>query len=184
MATDAAEPNAPPAAEEAVAEKPAGTGFWLKLAAVGGLLMIVMILEFLMLYFFFGKSDPTQIDPNDPAILDAETLDDTETAEIDISPAFNCTNSLSHQGQAIHISFNLHVEVPSHLSDRFTEAKKNHKNRIRQSVITIIRSAAIEELNDPNLSMIKRQIREEINKILNQSYVTSVIITDYRKMEQ
>jgi len=160
-----------------------GKGFWLKFAAVGGLLIIVMIVQFLMLYMFLGQSTPGQVNPNDPKILDTENLDDTNTTEIDISPQFNSTNSLSQQGE-IHISFNLHVEVPTKLADKFNEAKKNHKNKIRQSVITIIRNAGMEELNDPYLSVIKRQIREEINKVLNQSFVTGVIITDFRKMEQ
>jgi len=160
-----------------------GGGFWLKFAAVAGLLVIVMVVQVLTLYIFFGQSSESNLDPTDPAILDAESLDDTSTTEIDISPQFNSTNSLSQQGE-IHVSFNLHVEVPTHLSEAFNEAKKNHKNKIRQSVITIIRNAGIEELNDPYLSVIKRQIREDINKILNQSFVTGVIITDYRKMEQ
>jgi len=162
---------------------PEGKGFWLKFAAVGGLLMVVMIVQFLMLYMFLGQSPAPPGDPNDPKILDTTTLDDQNVVEIDISPQFNSTNSLSQQGE-IHISFNLHVEVPIKLADKFNEAKKNHKNKIRQSVITIIRNAGMEELNDPYLSVIKRQIREEINKVLNQSFVTNVIITDYRKMEQ
>lgn len=163
-------------------EAAAGSGFWLKFAAVAGLLIIVMIVQFLMLYYLFGQT-PQEPNPSDPAILDTENLEDTNTTEIDISPQFNSTNSLSQQGE-IHVSFNLHVEVPLKLAEPFNEAKKNHKNKIRQSVITIIRNAGMEELNDPYLSVIKRQIREEINKILNQSFVTGVIITDFRKMEQ
>ncbi|MCA8986308.1 MAG: flagellar basal body-associated FliL family protein [Planctomycetaceae bacterium] len=188
MATETAEDKKADAAPAAEANPDAGSskgsGFWIKFIAIAGLLLVVMIAQFLMLYFLFGKSDPSEIDPNEITITDTETLDDTQTTEIDISPMFNCTNSLSHSGQAIHISFNLHVEVPSHLEEQFNEAKKNHKNKIRQAVITIVRSSAIEELNDPNLSMVKRQIREEINKILGQSYVTTVIVTDFRKMEQ
>lgn len=163
--------------------KATGSGFWLKFAAVAGLLVLVMIVQFLMLYFLLGQSELKEVDPNDPAILKSETLIDSNTTEIDISPIFNSTNSQSQQGE-IHISFNLHVEVPTRLAEKFTEAQKNHKNKIRQSVITIIRNAGTEELNDPYLSVIKRQIREEINKILNQSFVTGVIITDFRKMEQ
>ncbi len=167
----------------AAPEKPEKNGFWLKFAAVAGLLTVVMLIQFLMLYFLLGQSGTPAVDPNDPKILESEALIDVNTTEIDISPMFNSTNSLSQQGE-VHVSFNLHVEVPTHLAEKFEDAKKNHRNKIRQSVITIIRNAGSEELNDPYLSVIKRQIREEINKILNQSFVTGVIITDYRKMEQ
>lgn len=184
MATDT--PESTDQAEDANLSdaKASRDGFWLKFAAIAGLLVIVMVVQFLMLYFLFGKSEEPEVDPADPSILDGEVLEDTKTTEMDITPTFNCTNSLSNQGQSLHVSFNLCVEVPSNLTEQFNEAKKAHKNRIRQQVITIIRSAALEDLNDPNLSMIKRQIREEINKILSQSYIRSVIITDYRKMEQ
>lgn len=182
MATDTADTKEKVAAVIDAANPGANQGFWLKFGAVAGLLIVVMIVQFLMIYMFFGQSSKS-VNPNDAAILDSENLDDTNTTEIDISPPFNSTNSLSQQGE-IHVSLSLHVEVPTHLADKFNEARKHHKNKIRQSVITIIRNAGIEELNDPYLSVMKRQIREEINKILNQSLVTSVIITDFRKMEQ
>ncbi|MCA8983115.1 MAG: flagellar basal body-associated FliL family protein [Planctomycetaceae bacterium] len=183
MASEVAEAKGKEAETGVAVAAPANTGFWLKFAAVAGLLVVVMIVQFLVIYLFFGRSENVAVNPNDAAILATENLDDTSTTEIDISPPFNSTNSLSQQGE-IHVSFNLHMEVPTHLAEKFNEARKNHKNKIRQSVITIIRNAGIEELNDPYLSVIKRQIREETNKILNQSLVTGVIITDFRKMEQ
>lgn len=183
MATDAPEAEAEAVGEEAeVTKKPAG--FWIKFAAIGGLLVLVMTAQFVMLFYLFGQSGDSEIDPNDPDILNAETLDDTNVVEVDIIPQFNCTNSLSDQGQSIHFSFSLCVEVPENLKEQFTLAKKGHKNRIRQAVVTIIRNAGVEELDDPSFSTIKRQIREDINKILNQNYVTSVIITAPRKIVQ
>ncbi len=181
MATDAPE-EAAPAVEEEQEEKKS-SGFWTKFAAVAGLLVLVMVGEFAMLFFVFGESSGGDVDPNDPEILKAEELEDTDVVEVDIA-SFNCSNTLSAQGQIIHITFDLCVEVPRNLSEQFTFAKKDHKNRIKQAVSTIIRNAGTEELNDPHSSTIKRQIREEINKILNQSYVTSVLITGFRAIEQ
>jgi hypothetical protein len=39
-------------------------------------------------------------------------------------------------------------------------------------------------MNDPNLGTIKRLIREEINRLLQKTYVIEVVITDVRIMEQ
>jgi len=180
MATDAPEEAAP--AVEGEQEEKKSSGFWMKFAAVAGLLVLVMVGEFAMLFFVFGESSG-DVDPNDPEILKAEELEDTDVVEVDIA-SFNCSNTLSAQGQIIHITFDLCVEVPRNLSENFNFAKKDHKNRIKQAVSTIIRNAGTEELNDPHSSTIKRQIREEINKILNQSYVTSVLITGFRAVEQ
>jgi len=182
MATDAPEEEVQEIEEVQDPKKPAG--FWVKFAAIAGLLVLVMTTQFVMLFYLFGSSDSANIDPNDPTILSEETLEDTDVVEIPILPQFSCTNSLSDQGQTIHVTFDLCLEVPRNLSEQFNAAKKDHKNRINEAVSTIIRNAGIEELNDPHSSTIKRQIREEINKILNQSYVTSVIITGWRKMEQ
>ena len=182
MATDVPEEEVQ-VAEEAVETKKSA-GFWIKFVAVAGLLVLVMVAQFVMLFFVFSSPENSTLDPNDPDILSQEALEDTDVVEVDFLSQFNCTNNLTSQGQTIHVTFDLHVEVPRSLNEKFIEGKKERKNRIREAVSTIIRNAGAEELNDPYLSMIKRQIREEINKILNQSFVTSVLITDYRTMEQ
>jgi hypothetical protein len=59
-----------------------------------------------------------------------------------------------------------------------------HTARIRQAVNKIVRSSSLEELNDPSLGTIKRLTREEINRLLRKSYVSEVVITDVRIIEQ
>ena len=53
MATET--PEAPVQTDDAIAAKPSGSGFWLKFIAIAGLLIVVMIVQFLMLYFMFGE---------------------------------------------------------------------------------------------------------------------------------
>ena len=65
-----------------------------------------------------------------------------------------------------------------------TAANQHHNARVRQAVLKVARSASLEDLNDPNLTTIKRQLREEINKVLRKSYVTEVVISDFKTMEQ
>jgi flagellar basal body-associated protein FliL len=55
---------------------------------------------------------------------------------------------------------------------------------VQQAVDKVIRSSTHDELSDSNLDRIKRRIREDINKILGNSYIQEVIITEFRMMEQ
>ncbi|MBL4885069.1 MAG: flagellar basal body-associated FliL family protein [Planctomycetaceae bacterium] len=182
MATDAPEEEVQEVEEAEGEKKP--VSFWLKLAAIAGLVLLVIIAQFALIIYVFAPSDGSEIDPEDESILNGEDLEETNLKEMKFVDPFNCTNSLASQGQSIHVTFKLCVDVPENLSEQFTEAKKNRLNRIEEAVVTIIRNAGAEELNDPYLSTIKRQIKEEINKILNQSFVTSVIIGGWRKTEQ
>ena len=59
-----------------------------------------------------------------------------------------------------------------------------HSARVRQLVNQIVRRSSLEDLNDPNLSTIKRLIRQEVNRLLRKSYVIEVVISDIRTMEQ
>ena len=57
-------------------------------------------------------------------------------------------------------------------------------DRVRQAVVKVARSSNREDLEDPNLSTMKRLIREEINKVLRKSFIIEVVISDFRTMEQ
>ena len=83
------------------------------------------------------------------------------------------------------MSFTLVVTVSKGVEETFSQkARKDNKFRIKESINRVIRGASIKELDDPELDTIKRRIRDEINKILNQSFVQDVIVTDFRKMDQ
>jgi flagellar basal body-associated protein FliL len=116
-------------------------------------------------------------------------------AEVDDVPAdatvevlidnFNCTNNRAAAGSTIHVSFKVVCIVKDGQNLAFEElANKTHKTRTRQSIERIIRSAALEDLHDPNLSTIRRQIREEVNKVVGKNFVLDVAVSDIRLIEQ
>lgn len=98
---------------------------------------------------------------------------------------FTSTNHRAAAGSTIHVSFKAVCIVPGgqHLS--FEElANKTHKTRVRQAIERIIRSATLEDLHDPNLSTIRRQIRDDINKQIGRHFVSDVALSDVRLIEQ
>ncbi len=97
---------------------------------------------------------------------------------------FNASNSLAAPGSVLHIHFNLVATVASGQETTFAElVGKGKQARVRQAVIKVARSASLEDLQNPELNVFKRQIKE-INKVLHKSYVNDVIIGSFRTMEQ
>jgi flagellar basal body-associated protein FliL len=112
------------------------------------------------------------------------TNDGPETVEV-LVDSFSTTNSRAAPGSVIHLTFKLTAVVPSGQDVSFEHAANQHHNaRVRQAVLKVARSASLEDLNDPNLTTVKRQLREEINKVLRKSYVTEVVISDFKTIEQ
>lgn len=97
---------------------------------------------------------------------------------------FSTTNSRAAPGSVIHVTFKLTAIVPAGQDVAFEHAANQHHNaRVRDVVQMVARSASLEDLNDPNLTTIKRQLREEINKVLRKSYVTDVVISEFKMIE-
>lgn len=112
------------------------------------------------------------------------TEEGSDAVEVAID-SFSTTNSRAAPGSVIHLTFKLTAVVAAGQDMAFEHAANQHHNaRVRQAVLKVARSASLEDLNDPNLTTIKRQLREEINKVLRKSYVTEVVISDFKTMEQ
>ena len=171
MAADVAEPAA------AAAPKPGLLG---KPAVLGGLMLAVMLIEFGVLYFLLpgAATDPAAA----AEVAAAEEASDAVEVNID---SFSTTNGRAAPGSVVHISFKLVALVAAGEGAAFdAAANTDHKARVRQAVYQVARSASLDDLNDPGLTTIRRKLREHINKVLRKSYLTEVVISDFKTMEQ
>lgn len=88
-------------------------------------------------------------------------------------------------GTIMFVTFELHAVVSGSQRDEFaTLVNDTYKARVQQSVVKVIRMASMDELNDPQLDVLKRNLRTEINNVLPQRFVNEVIISEFRTMEQ
>lgn len=141
-------------------------------------------LTYLMVAPAAGAAAKTEGD--DAAGKEEEAVDVPSDATVEVLiDNFNCTNNRAAAGSTIHVSFKVVCIVQDRQNLAFEElANKTHKTRTRQSIERIIRSAALEDLHDPNLSTIRRQIREEVNKVVGKNFVADVAVSDIRLIEQ
>jgi flagellar basal body-associated protein FliL len=107
-----------------------------------------------------------------------------ESVEVPID-TFNVSNRNALPGALIHLRFKLVAAVPAGQEAAFESAANGTMAaRVRQAVLTVARNASMEDMRDAELSVLKRQIKEEVNKVLRKSLVSEVIISEFRTMEQ
>lgn len=106
----------------------------------------------------------------------------SETKEEPIGEQFNCTNN--QQESIVHLRFKVAAVVKSGQEIKFREMFTEHKTRVRQAIESIARRASRDDLEDPNLSTLKRLIREEVNKVLGKSFIIEAVIHDFSMIEQ
>jgi len=158
-----------------------------KAIKVGGLLALVMAAQ--VAIGFFLLPSPAATDPGDPANSAAlaeedTTVDQADLVEVEIG-TFNSTNSNAVKGSDIHVSLSVAATVSSKAQQSFQDAiKTDHPARVRQAVERVVRSSTIDDLNDPDFDVIKRKIREDVNKVVDGDYIVEVIISDYKTMHQ
>jgi flagellar basal body-associated protein FliL len=181
MATDTSEEVSLEIEEEA--EKPAPSGKFQissKTIKILGLLLVVMVVEAVGIYFVL----PPPAGTTGPEKLPTDVPDRViEVVEVRIDD-FNCTNTHANPGGPIYVTFDLVVTVPTKQEEKFRRAATAvHKFRLKQAVDGIIRSSSLDHLGDAELSVIKRKILNEIQKLLSVSYVNEVIISNFRLVE-
>ena len=166
-------------AAEAPAEEPAAKSGLVKVAALVGLLMTV---EAGVLFFLLSGSSAAADEAGQEAtaaIADghAEVAAGSDLVEVELEPGFSVTNSTADLGTLVHVNFDLVCAVAGPNQAAFSTAVNDaYKNRLRQVITEIVRSASLEELQDPDLNQLKRRIREDLNKTLQHSFVVEVIV--------
>lgn len=106
----------------------------------------------------------------------------TDAAEEPLGEPYNCTNN--KEESMMHLRFKVAAVVKTNDAVQFRESVTKHKNRIRQAIEKIFRSAERDELNDANLNALKRSMKEEVNKVLRKSYVDEIVVYDFSMIEQ
>lgn len=114
----------------------------------------------------------------------AKPVSTSQFAECELD-AYNVTNRQAAADITMQVQFKLVAIVATEQHSTFESlAKTEQKARVREAVERLIRKASFEDLYDPSLGVIKRLIREEINRVLRQAYVTDVILSEYKTIER
>ena len=166
-----------------IAEKKSGNG---KMKIL--ILIVVAMLGEAGLFFFLGVGSSGASDAAATETMSGEDGpqpdEEEELVEVEVHD-FSVTNTIAATDTVVHISFKVHALLAIDQETGFKEKiTASHKVRVRESIETIFRSATMEDLTDSSLSTLKRLVREEINRVLRQSYVVSIVFNDYKTIQQ
>ena len=153
----------------------------LKTLIIAGAVAAAMTLEaVVLLVLTSGQSTPAAGDTAESAA----TKEDVAIGDYAEEPIgeFKCTNN--QEESIVHLRFKVDAVVKNSARVSFRDANNARKARVREVIEKIVRSASRDDLNDPNLSTLKRLIKVEVNKVLESTVVIEAVIHDFSMIEQ
>lgn len=112
-----------------------------------------------------------------------EKKPDKSELEVELGE-FGVTSFQPASGTTLRIDFHLYGTIDPEDQPAFEEAMTIHRQRIRDQVILIVRSAELSDLTDPGLGLIKRRILEKSNNTLGKPYLDSIVFSAFSFIEQ
>jgi len=167
----------------------AGRATYIKAAVV---VAGIVLLECIAAYLLIPSSEQAtamaelavQNDPPELAEPEAEAAaEDEAMVEVDLE-SFHVSSYQPATNTTLRIDLHLFVVVNQEDEGEFLTLMEKHRHRIRERVLVIIRSAELGDLTDAGLGLIKRQILEKVNRILEKPLVQRVVISEFSFIEQ
>jgi flagellar FliL protein len=183
--------------ETAAEEVPsAGGGFSiLKVVKIAAFLAIVVGVECVVAYFLFPSADALQAradamngqsSAGDDLPIEPDPI--SELAEPDKLEAdmgeFHVASYQPLSNTTLNIDFSMYATVLIENESTFKQLMEDKEQRVRDRVITTIRSADVTDFTDAGLGHIKRKIAESINRTLGKNVVEDIIFSKFSWFEQ
>lgn len=102
-----------------------------------------------------------------------------QTAEIELG-TFK-VNNMSDPGIPVRIECSVYAMIDKTHEQEVTEVLAHMQFRIKESIVTVLRRADYDSIQEPTLATIKRQIKEATAQVLgpHKSLVQGVVIPDF-----
>jgi flagellar FliL protein len=174
---------------------PAGKSGLMKGVKIAAFLAAVVTVECVVAYFLFPSADALQARANamnggdsggDDLPIEPDPM--TELAEADKLEAdlgeFHVTSYQPLSNSQLNIDFQLYATVLVENETTFKHLMEDKEQRVRDQVITTIRSAEVTDFTDAGLGHVKRKIAESINRTLGKNVIEEIIFSKFSLFEQ
>ncbi len=177
-------------------EPRAGSGMKGKLIALA-IVLVIVLAECAVAILAFPSANDTatltqamlaapDVEANDVAVTEPpaeEQRSDEEVLEIDLGE-FDVSSYQPLSNTTLRISFHLYGIVAVDDETQILDLLEAKRQRMREQVLVILRSAELPDLADAALGLIKRRILEKTNRTFGEPLLREIIFSDFSFMEQ
>jgi flagellar basal body-associated protein FliL len=174
----------------------AGSGMKGKLIALA-IVLVIVLAECAVAILAFPSANDTatltqamlaapDVEANDVVVTEPpaeEQRSDEEAIEIDLGE-FDVSSYQPLSNTTLRISFHLYGIVTVDDETQILDLLEAKRQRMREQVLVILRSAELTDLADAALGLIKRRILEKTNRTFGEPLLREIIFSDFSFMEQ
>lgn len=139
----------------------------------------VMLLEGggISLIFMLSKS-PAPAHGSDTPIVETQQDSKTLAAEVVLMERSSVDNYNAGRGRTM-ITLEVSAKVGQDKKDKLAETLKNHSTEIRDAIRTLVSQAVLDNLRDPKLQVIKREIKASMELILGENAIDEILVPSW-----
>lgn len=138
---------------------------------VGG----VLLLEGAMVSMFWVmKGGPEPAEATSP-IENTQEIPSKGFAEVVLAESFQVDNYMKGRTRTM-VTLEVYARVEKKKFDELTELAEAHSKELRDRIRTLVSSAQPNDLKDPNLEVIKRMIKDAVEKIIGEGFVNEILL--------
>ena len=174
----------------------AGSGMKGKLIALA-IVLVIVLAECAVAILAFPSANDTatltqamlaapDVEANDVVVTEPpaeEQRSDEEAIEVDLGE-FDVSSYQPLSNTTLRISFHLYGIVTVDDETQILDLLEAKRQRMREQVLVILRSAELTDLADAALGLIKRRILEKTNRTFGEPLLREIIFSDFSFMEQ
>jgi flagellar basal body-associated protein FliL len=108
--------------------------------------------------------------------------DPTEMIEVDLGE-FTVTQRQPDSNILLLVRFKIFGVIEREKKDDFAKLLEDRRQRMRDSVITIVQRADMEQLSDPTLGWLKSEIIPSVNKLLRTRILKDVVFSEFTMLQ-
>ena len=145
---------------------------------------IIIILAVLLLeggtitVFMVSKGGPTPAEGTNPIEGDTQ-VDLKEYAEVTLAESFNVDNYMGGKTRLV-ITMEVCAKVTKEKGDEFKGLVEAHKTEIKDTIRTLVASAQPDQIKDPKLQVIKREIQTSVEKIVGEGVIQEILVSSWQ----
>ncbi len=145
---------------------------------------IIIILAVLLLeggtitVFMVFKGGPTSAEGTDPIQGDTQ-VDLKEYVEVPLTESFNVDNYMGGKTRIV-ITMEVCAKVSKEKGDEFMGLVDSHTTEIKDAMRTLVASSQPDQIKDPKLQVIKREIQTSVEKIVGEGMIHEILVSNWQ----